>query len=338
MGCQMKDSLVSVISCFYNRSEYVCRSVESLLSQTYKNIEILLVDDGSTDDTLDQLSSYKDSRIKLISHPNKGFVHALKDAISVSKGEIVAIHGSGDISLPERIEKQVNLLDKNSDVGVVGCYIKDFSLSKEQWTIVRKSIGENQLSQLIQHNIFSHGEVMFRRDCYEQVGGYRDFFEFAQDRDLWLRLATVTRFAIVQEVLYQREPINGSVTKVPSKAKMQACLSEFAIACAISRRDKGFDPLERHGNEAFERLAYASPKLSIRLRRLASRYVVDQQFDAARDLMSEAVDINPSRLNNLILVSIALAQKIPIFRLPLRLIFQWRLRLLSLTRLCSPNL
>lgn len=324
--------LVSIISVFYNRAIYVKRSVDSLLKQTYSNVEIILVDDGSTDNTLDELASYQDPRIRLLTDENKGLVRALRGAIASSQGELIAIHGSGDISLPERIEMQVDLLMKNPDVGVVGCYMRNFNMVKNTWEVVCRTIAEDQLSQLINSNPFSHGEVMFRRRCYDQVGGYREFFEFAQDRDLWLRMATVTRFGIVPKILYQREPVEGSVTKVPSKARKQAYLSEFAIACAMTRRDQGFDPLERDGHEAFERLANTSSRLPIRLRSLASRYLADQKLDAAKELMSEVVDLNPSRFNKLALTAITLAEKIPVFRKPLQLIFRWRLRLISLTK------
>ncbi len=321
--------LVSIVSCFYNRANYVKRSVDSLLKQTYSNIEILLVDDGSTDNTLDELVSYKDPRIRLIRHENKGLVRALRAAIASSQGELIAIHGSGDISLPQRIEMQVGLLIKNSDIGVVGCYMRDFNIVKNNWDNICRTIEEDQLSQLITENPFSHGEVMFRRSCYEQVGGYREFFEFSQDRDLWLRMAPVTRFAVVPEILYERDAVEGSVTKVPSKARKQAHLSEFAIACAITRRDQGFDPLDRDGPEAFKRLANTSSRLQIRLRYLVSRYLADHQFDAAQELMSEVVSLNASAFNRLTLTAITLAQKIPVFRKPLQLIFQWRLRLIS---------
>ena len=311
MGCQMKDSLVSVISCFYNRSEYVCRSVESLLRQTYKNIEILLVDDGSTDDTLDQLSSYKDSRIKLISHRNKGFVRALKDAISISHGNFIAIHGSGDISLPQRIEKQIYMLMDNPNIGVVGCYRQDFSIARNLWDIQKPSVAEDQLSQLLLHNPFSHGEVMFRRSCYEQVGGYREFFEFAQDRDLWLRLAPITRFAVVPEILYRREPIEGSVTKTPCKARKQTYLSEFSIFCALTRKLKSFDPLDRYGSKAFidfQSSISAKHKISTRLRGLVYRYAADGQFSAAKEFMKEVTDLKPSFFNVVVFRIITFAE------------------------------
>ncbi|UXE60989.1 MAG: glycosyltransferase [Woronichinia naegeliana WA131] len=323
--------LISVISCFYNRSNSVQPSVDSLLNQTYSNIEVILVNDGSTDNTLEKLAAYQDPRVRLITHDNKGFVRALCNAISLSQGELIAIHGSGDISLPQRIERQVELLIKNPDVGVVGCHIKYFNIVQNQWVFIRRIVNPDQFSQLIRGNIFLHGEIMFRRTCYERVGGYREFFEFSQDYDLWLRMAPITRFEIVPEVLYQSERIEDSVTKIPSKAKKQALLSEFAIVCALTRKNQGFDPLERDGIEAFKSFVDSSGKIHYRLRSLASRYLADNQFESSKELMTEAVSLNPSVFNKFILAAIIIAQKKNL-RKPIKLIFQWRSKLLNLRK------
>lgn len=326
--------VVSVVSCFYNRQNYIHESVESLLNQTYKNLEVVLVDDGSTDNTFDLLSSYEDPRIKLISHPNKGFVRALRDAISVSKGEIIAVHGSGDISLPTRIEQQVDLLINNPDVGVVGCYVRNFSVIQKEWYIFRPNIDEHQLSNLIKRNLFTHGEVMFRRASYEQVGGYREFFQFAQDRDLWLRMAPITRFAVIPEVLYQREALAGSVTRDLSKAKKQAYLSEFAIYCAIVRQEKAYDPLDEEGFEAFQKFQNdPSSRLPIRLRNLAQRFLADGNIDAAYEFILESTSVDPSSIKSrYLLIALSLARKSPIFALVLDNILRYRLKFVHYLR------
>ncbi len=271
---------------------------------------------------------FRDSRIRLITHENKGFVSALRAAIEASRGSLIAIHGSGDISLPDRIEMQANLLMKSPDVGVVGCYMRGFNVVTGKYHVKRPVIEEDQLSQLIKENIFSHGEVMFKRIFYEQVGGYRVFFEFAQDRDLWLRLAPITRFAIVPKILYERELIEGSVTRVPSKARKQAYLSEFAVTCALIKREQGFDPLDRDGYEAFQKLALVSLQLPLRLRSLAFRYLASSKLDAANTLMAEAVFLDPSIHNRSALVVIVLAQRMPIIRVFLKLIIRWRSNLI----------
>lgn len=321
--------LVSIISCFYNRAGYIEKSVNSLLAQTYQNIEIILVDDGSKDDTLSKLSVYTDERINIISHPNKGFVRALRDAIAIANGDIIAIHGSGDISLPTRIEEQVNALIDDPNIGVVGCYVRNFDIIRDKWEVLRPRIDKNQLATVIKHNPFTHGEVMFRRTCYEQVGGYRDFFKFAQDRDLWLRMASITRFFVVPEVLYQRDTIEGSVTKNPAKSREQVYLSEFAVYCAVVRKAKGYDPLDIEGESAFQKISKEhNLRLSARLRAMAHRYLAIGDIFAANGFILESVNLDPtSRKSKYLSVLLSLASKNSIFAAVLKKIFQLRTEL-----------
>ena len=105
--------LVTAITVFYNREAHVAQSVESLLAQDYPNLEILLVDDGSKDGTLDALQAYEsDLRVSVISGRNQGLVGALRAAIAQAQGSLIAIHGSGDISLPNRLSRQVEALGR----------------------------------------------------------------------------------------------------------------------------------------------------------------------------------------------------------------------------------
>ena len=120
------EPLVSVISAYYNREDHVEESIQSLLDQTYENLEIIThVDDGSTDNTLERLRRFDDPRLKIVTHENCGLVLSFIKAIEMSSGEYIAIHGSGDLSLPRRIEKQAALLQEKEKVGVVGCYVNN---------------------------------------------------------------------------------------------------------------------------------------------------------------------------------------------------------------------
>ncbi len=113
--------LVSMISIFYNRAYCVAESVQSMVDQNYPNLEIILVDDGSTDNTLEELNKFKSSRVKIISHTNRGFTRSIRETIgSAAHGEYIAIHGSGDYSFPERVARQVAHLRENDAVAACG--------------------------------------------------------------------------------------------------------------------------------------------------------------------------------------------------------------------------
>lgn len=239
---------VSVISVFYNRAEYVRDSVASLVSQSLDSCEIILVDDGSSDDTEYQLQTFarQDSRVIVRSGPNQGFTRALRSAISDAQGKYIAIHGSGDISYPDRLKKQSTLLNDIPNIGVVGCKVITETAVPGETTLYFRNVGVNASKTLSRHNLFTHGEVMFRRNIYDNVGGYRDFFTYSQDYDLWCRMSRVTDFFVIPETLYERRLIPGVSTSV-TKRTAQALYSQFARFCHHEVLKGRPDPLETLG-------------------------------------------------------------------------------------------
>ncbi|KZZ46228.1 MAG: glycosyltransferase [Saccharospirillaceae bacterium] len=226
---------VSVISGYYNRESLVSRTVESLLAQSYENLEIILFDDASTDGTFQKLKEYKENNtnIRLIRHEkNIGFVQGLIDAISTTDSEYIAIQSSGDVSLPLRIEKQVKLLEKQRDVSVVGCFYKNIIESSGLQRKRTPSANGMSKEELLRGNVYSHGEVMFRRSSYDQAGGYRKQFKFCQDYDLWLRMIQVGKLATVEEELFHRFVQFSGVSYLPEKSVAQAKYSFLARSLA----------------------------------------------------------------------------------------------------------
>lgn len=257
---------ISVVTVFYNRAAFVHSSVGSLLAQTHPNLEIIIVDDGSTDATAAKLGALCDPRVKIISHANCGFTASLNIGIRRSSGTYVAIHGAGDISHPQRMAEQSAVLDTKPNVGVVGCHVEDASTG----LVVRSPSGLPFFEAQTSRGLFTHGEVMFRRELYDRVGGYREFFQFAQDRDLWLRMSEHCDYEIVPKILYSRPNIDGTVRASVDKQITQVFLSDFAVQNALYRRAHGFDLVDRYGAESlwFRR---QSPKLARRLAGLGIR-------------------------------------------------------------------
>lgn len=244
--------LVSIVTVYYNRETFVEDSINSLLNQTYKNVEIVAVDDGSTDGTYEKLLSFSDPRLKIIRHENQGFVKSVRKAVDIASGEIIAIHGSGDISLPERIEKQVKVLIDNEEIGVVGCYVEniDYITNKSVIHKPRLNPDKNLTDSLKEKNIFTHGEVMFRKALYDKVGGYREYFKYSQDKDLWLRLSLITKFFIIEEVLYRRYNLRDGVSRSTDKIVMQNYFVSIMNQCIDMRRRGEKDLIDRYGFHA----------------------------------------------------------------------------------------
>lgn len=218
---------VSVITGYYNRADCVDSTILSILNQSYTDIELIAFDDRSADGTGNRLlelqDRLRDDRFKVIIHEkNKGFTVGMIDAIAGSRGEYVCVQGSGDVSLPERVRRQVAVLDSMPDVGVVGCWytnVVDGSGHRRQ----RKPIADNVgFAELMKANIFSHGEVMMRRSVYDLAGGYRPQFRFCQDIDLWLRASKHSRLHTVKDFLYDRHVRFDGVSYHPDKFPLQA--------------------------------------------------------------------------------------------------------------------
>jgi hypothetical protein len=240
---------VSIVSVFYNRAGFVDRTVESLLRQDYPDFDIVLVDDGSTDGTLKALRANEGGRVRVIAQANKGFTAAIGSAIAALDCEYIAIQGSGDSSYPSRLRLQAEALDSNPRLAVVGGGIDVVEPSTGR--IVRewdKPIGQPAAQVMLGPNPFSHGETMYRAKTYRECGGYRDFFTFAQDRDLFCRMSRRGEFYRISEKIYARLSfIPGSVSAKPMKRIQQILLSAFAVHChgeALAGRP---DPLDAYG-------------------------------------------------------------------------------------------
>ena len=233
---------VTVITCTFNKGEFNRASTQSIINQTYQDFEYIIVNDGSTDNTreiLDEFTRLNNPQLKIIHQKNKGFVDSLIDTLEGVDTPYIAIHDAGDISHPTRLEKQIELLESNSSIGAVGCHVK--KSTHEGKTIRTTKDKDNKLlindpQELFFGNYYTHGEVTFRRSTYTKAGGYRRFFKYAQDRDLWLRMLEFSRLAKVDSILYEQIHIpNSSVGCDYKKVEYQAKLSCFAIFLSRQR-------------------------------------------------------------------------------------------------------
>lgn len=248
--------LVSVVSAWYNRAQYVRDSINSLLNQDFDDFEIIVVNDGSTDPNVQRiLEEYDDFRMRVIYQENRGFVNAIRRAIDESRGKYIALQGAGDVSLPSRLRFQTSILNDFPDVGVVGCGYENVIVGGRGngARIVKKvSLPEPGLRDfLIGNNPISHGEAMFRRTFYNEVGGYREFFKHAQDRDLWIRMASKCKFRILERFLYERRIFNSDgISADRSKTLLQKAMSCFAKQCYYDKLNYGRDYVEIYGINA----------------------------------------------------------------------------------------
>jgi glycosyltransferase involved in cell wall biosynthesis len=284
----MKSVRISVLTIFYNRARLVERTLKSLLAQTADDFEVVFVDDGSSDDTLAVARQCANlpggERLRIYNHENRGFTKSLIEAMPLCRGELIAINGAGDESAPRRLELQAAYLDANPRAGAVGCHRRHVDEVHNAVFMMRPRADFD----LGQQEIFMHGEVMFRKSIYDAAGGYRAFFKFAQDRDLWLRMRLICDFGIIPEPLVNVYSFAESVTGNPVKRMHQYYYSDLADQCYAQRRRGEKDIVDRFGDEAWI-YRKRSKRLARKLLSIVKSYMILGQWDQAWALLRRSL-------------------------------------------------
>lgn len=245
---------VTVVMAVYNGAGTLTATLDSILVQTHRDFECIVVDDGSTDDTPRILAAYasRDSRLRVITQPNAGLTRALIAGCAAAQGTYIARQDAGDLSNPRRFALQSRALDEDADLAFVSCWTEYVGPELEPMYAARgtgvagKPIRMIDLSR--EHGVADgpthHGSVMFRRDAYLRAGGYRPQFYYGQDWDLWYRLGEEGTFQIIPEVLYTARVTLDAISSA-SRATQQriARLSRMALL-ARSRRESEDSILE----------------------------------------------------------------------------------------------
>jgi glycosyltransferase involved in cell wall biosynthesis len=190
----------------YNAERYLDEAVQSVLDQSFKDFEFIIIDDGSTDGSLKILQGYqsKDARIRLISRPNTGHCIALNEMVLLARGEFIARMDSDDISLPDRFEHQLAFLRSNPDVVAVG---GEITWVDQDGDVIRNFCAGHSHEELDaaqmrgESGVIAHPAVMLRRHALLDIGGYRVEMEPSEDFDLFLRLAERGRLANLDRVV-----------------------------------------------------------------------------------------------------------------------------------------
>lgn len=208
-------NLVSVIMPVYNAEKFVSATVDCILNQTYRHFEFIIIDDGSTDGSLQILERYarRDQRIRLVSRPNTGYVVALNEALELARGPLIARMDADDLCDSRRFEIQVRRMDEDPRLVALGScanaidedghMLGDYSVPLTHEEIEKQHLRGN--------SSIHHPAVMMRTWAVRKVGGYRAHYKPCEDYDLWLRLAEVGRVANLPEKLLTKRLFAGSV-------------------------------------------------------------------------------------------------------------------------------
>jgi glycosyltransferase involved in cell wall biosynthesis len=220
-----KQVKVSVIIPTYNSVRYVTEAIDSVLTQTYRDFEILVVDDGSKDETSEVLTKRYGDSIRYLYKENGGVSSARNYGIERAEGKYIAFLDADDIWLPEKLEKQVDLLEKHPEVGL--CYVSTQRVDEDLNflnKIEAKSYADYCETLLLNLNIVagSCSSAMVRRDIISQTDGFDAKFSTYADWEFWLRLSLLTEFAPVKEDLVKYRMVKGSMSSKPEVSKLDA--------------------------------------------------------------------------------------------------------------------
>lgn len=236
---------ISVVMSVYNGEDSLQQTLDSILTQKDCELEFIIVNDGSTDSTQNILETYaaKDRRIRVLKQNNQGLTCSLIRGCAEARGQYIARQDCGDFSLPGRLKKQADFLDKNSSVvfvsagvrylGPHGEFLFEILQSPEE---ADRGLRNADLRTL--RGPAHHGSTMFRRTAYERAGGYRPQFRVAQDLDLWTRLVEHGKHHPLQDILYEAVLTPRSVSSV--MRNKQVALTKIISEC-MKRRKKGGD-------------------------------------------------------------------------------------------------
>lgn len=208
--------LVSILLPVYNCEKYLASSVESILNQSFSDFELIIVNDGSTDNTLQIIKTFTDHRIVLVDQMNQGLAKALNNGIKLSRGKYIARQDADDLSYKERLLKQVNYLDTHAHVGLVGTWARIVNEEGSDTGRTHLHATENCSLKfdLCFDNPFVHSSVMFRREVIEQVGVYDpSIHSLIQDFEYWHRISKKFEIGNVNEVLLDYREISSSISR-----------------------------------------------------------------------------------------------------------------------------
>jgi len=213
---------VSVLMSVWNGAPWVRDAVESILGQTASDLELIVIDDGSTDGTPALLAALGDPRLRVERQSRLGLTRSLNRGLSLATAPLLARLDADDVALPERLARQRAFLGAHPEIGLLGTGAREVDTAGRQIQVVRPPEGDAAIRRaLIRGNPFVHSSVMMRRAVLERLGGYDETLAVAQDYDLWLRMSEITRVANLGEPLVVRRLLPDRVSARRDRARLR---------------------------------------------------------------------------------------------------------------------
>lgn len=299
--------LVSVVMSVFNGEKYLREAILSILNQTFKDFEFIIINDGSTDNSFEVMKSFSDERISIINQENKGLSRSLNIGIKLAQGKYIARMDADDISFEDRFQRQFRFLEENLDYVLVGSKAIIIEESGQIIFFHNSYVSWDEIQYHILENPFFHSSVMFRRNCSFSAGlyfeGIKHHFE---DLILWNNLAKLGKMCNLDEYLIKYRLTPSAITlKSGSESKLLRSISKNII-------DRGYITIEDQN-----KLRMIDSKFNIKYRELIYQFHVGKKYllngnntAKARQKFIITIKLNPFFLKSYLYYCFSLLPKI----------------------------
>lgn len=224
---------VSVIIGSWNNGRTLRRAANSILAQTVRDLELIVIDDGSADDTPEVARSIRDPRARYVRLPHMGISRSLNIGLLEAQAEYVAIQDADDWSFPDRLERQLAVLESRPEIGVVGCRMREVDGEGREFTARFGRASGDVTRHLMRFNPIPNTSATFRKSAILACGSYDARFRYAMEYDLWLRVAETHLVVNLPDELAAREL---SETNVAARSEREQIRETLRLKSAALRR------------------------------------------------------------------------------------------------------
>jgi len=244
----MPSPKLSIIIIAYNTGKFISQAIRSVLYQTHKNLELIIINDGSTDSTKTIVEAFDDSRIRYFENEkNEGIVYSRNKGLELAKGEYIGMLDADDIAYPEKFEKQIDFLEKNNDFGMIGSRVKFIDKNGKQlpgsWKL--KASPEMIPSIMLFKNYFLQSAVLYRRECIRHYS-FKTDFNIGEDYLIWFDILKKWKAWNLQQYLVDYRIHNESITNKFIEEKLEKEKSVFKIILDELNINPSDEQLEIH--------------------------------------------------------------------------------------------
>jgi glycosyltransferase involved in cell wall biosynthesis len=241
------DPLASVVMTVFNGERFLRQAIDSVLSQTFSDFELIIINDGSTDGTASTLESYEknDSRVRVYHQENKGLIESLNRGCGLARGKYIARMDADDVSVPDRLERQIGFLEKHEKVGLLGGAFEGIDDQGRRVFLDQLPLEDEPIRAAFRSFSFPicHPAVMMRKQAFDATGGYRAQFLHGEDYDLFYRIIERWRVANLPEVVVRKRIHSNQVSVRNLRQSILSLLASHAMSVA-GQRDAVEPPCE----------------------------------------------------------------------------------------------